>query len=61
MCRFFTCTKEPVMGKRDCIYGSCSGCEYEDSIDDEGICWMYDPEGNYDDNDEEDEEEDDED
>ncbi len=49
------------MGKRDCIYGSCSGCEYEDSIDDEGICWMYDPEGNYDDNDEDDEEEDDED
>ena len=49
------------MGKRDCIYGSCSGCEYENSIDDEGICWMYDPEGNYDDNDEDDEEEDDED
>ncbi len=39
------------MGKRDCIYGSCSGCEYEDSINDEGICTMYDPEGNYDDND----------
>ncbi len=49
------------MGKRDCIYGSCSGCEYEDSINDEGICTMYDPEGNYDDNDEDDEEEDDED
>ena len=43
------------MGKRDCIYGSCFDCEYEDCINDEGICTMYDTE----ENDEDDEEDDD--
>ena len=42
------------MGARDCIYGSCSGCEYEDSINDERICTMHDPECNYPDDDEDD-------
>ena len=35
------------MGRRDCIYGQCGSCEYQDSMTDEGLCLMYDPEYNY--------------
>lgn len=27
-----------------CVYGPCGGCEYEDCINDDGVCTMYDPE-----------------
>jgi len=47
------------MGSRDCIYGPCGDCEYQDSIDDEGICEMYDPECNYPDEEEDDDNEND--
>lgn len=29
------------MGSSDCIYSPCGDCEYQDSINDEGICLMY--------------------
>lgn len=45
------------MGSRDCIYGPCGDCEYQDSINDEGICEMYDPECNYPDEEEDEEDE----
>lgn len=47
------------MGSRDCIYGPCGDCEYQDSTNDEGICLMYDPECNYPAEDDEEENDDD--
>lgn len=38
-----------------CIYSDdCEGCEYEDCINDEGICTMYEPDYNYEDNEDDD-------
>lgn len=48
------------MGARDCIYGPCCGrCEYQDCINSDGICTMYDPECNYPDEEDYDDDDDD--
>ena len=41
------------MSVKDCVYGPCGRCEFNDSINGDGVCMMYTAEWSFMDNDEE--------